>query len=546
MGDPSQASRENSLAVQRAEKLRSLLTRQSGDERLEDQVMSIANEAEVDRATVFRWLKRLREGDGRTSALSHKKGGRRSGELQLSEDKHALIEQLLRERYLVRERPSLARVMLDIAAAFEERGWKPPARRTVQRRLDTMDPREVMLKRQGSVEAAKHFAPKVGQHAVTEAMELVQIDHTLADVILVDSVEREALQRPWLTLAIDVATRMIAGVYLSFDRPSSVAVAMCITQMVGDKTKWLAARECALPWPVFGIPKRIGLDNAKEFKSKDLKAACREWGVELDHRPVGAPHYGGHIERLIGTIMGSVHMLPGTTHSSVEENKDYLSQARAVLTLLEFEKWLALEIGRYNHSIHSALKRPPIAVWEEIEERRPFRMPKDMDGFKVDFLPGKFRTLTRSGIRLFSIDYWSDALTPLLGRTAERLLVKYDPRDLSRIWVRHPSGRMLEVRYRNLSRPPISLWEHREASRRLHAQGKSELKEAMIFDAIAEQRAIVSKATKLTKERELSRRLDQGSEPEEDQYKKKEKTSGLTAIDTGDPTQPTFAVEEWD
>ncbi|WP_281241897.1 hypothetical protein [Celeribacter baekdonensis] len=36
-------------------------------------------------------------------------------------------------------------------------------------------------------------------------LEVVQIDHTLADIILVDQVERKPLARPWVTLAIDVA-----------------------------------------------------------------------------------------------------------------------------------------------------------------------------------------------------------------------------------------------------------------------------------------------------------------------------------------------------
>ena len=36
-------------------------------------------------------------------------------------------------------------------------------------------------------------------------------------------------------------------------------------------------------------------------------------------RPPGTPHFGGHIERLIGTQMGAVHLLPGTTFSNPPE-----------------------------------------------------------------------------------------------------------------------------------------------------------------------------------------------------------------------------------
>ncbi|MGO8847950.1 MAG: hypothetical protein ACLQFI_22030, partial [Methylocella sp.] len=40
-------------------------------------------------------------------------------------------------------------------------------------------------------------------------------------------------------------------------------------------------------------------------------------------RPPGTPHFGGHIERLIGTQMGAVHLLPGTTQSNPSERGDY-------------------------------------------------------------------------------------------------------------------------------------------------------------------------------------------------------------------------------
>jgi hypothetical protein len=58
---------------------------------------------------------------------------------------------------------------------------------------------------------------------------------------------------------------------------------------------------------------------------------------------------------LIGTMMGAVHLLPGTTFSTVSEKGSYAAQERASLTLPELERWLALQIaGVYHLSIHSA------------------------------------------------------------------------------------------------------------------------------------------------------------------------------------------------
>ncbi len=52
-----------------------------------------------------------------------------------------------------------------------------------------------------------------------------------------------------------------------------------------------------------GIPRTLHLDNAAEFKSRALRSGCREYGIELMYRPVGKPHFGGHIERLNKTLM---------------------------------------------------------------------------------------------------------------------------------------------------------------------------------------------------------------------------------------------------
>jgi hypothetical protein len=68
-------------------------------------------------------------------------------------------------------------------------------------------------------------------------------------------------------------------------------------------------------------------------------------------------------------MMGAVHLLPGTTFSSVSEKGSYASEERASLTLAELERWLALQIaGVYHFSIHSALGKTPLAAWQEDAE----------------------------------------------------------------------------------------------------------------------------------------------------------------------------------
>ncbi len=74
-------------------------------------------------------------------------------------------------------------------------------------------------------------------------------------------------------------------------------------------------------------------------------------------------------------------------------------------------------------------------------------------------------------------------------------MVKYDPRNLSRIYFRDEGGHYWPIPYLDLGLPPISLWELQEARRRLAEEGRRAVDEKTIFQAIREQRRIVEQAT---------------------------------------------------
>lgn len=127
---------------------------------------------------------------------------------------------------------------------------------------------------------------------------------------------------------------------------------------------------------------------------KTRPSGLRAW------RPPESPHFGVHIERLIGTMMGAVHLLPGTTQSSVATKSNYDAEAMATLTLSEFDRWFALEICRYNNSIHSSLGCTPVAKWEAPSGEMSGDIPFDMEAFRVSFLPSEQRQIRRAvGIR---------------------------------------------------------------------------------------------------------------------------------------------------
>jgi putative transposase len=258
----------------------------------------------------------------------------------------------------------------------------------------------------------------------------------------------------------------------------------------------------SLRWPMHGLPERVHVDNAREFHSKALQRGCEEYGIELSWRPIHRPHFGGHIERLIGTMMGEVHLLPGTTFSSAAERGQYDSSERALLTLSELEEWLILQIcGIYHRTPHSSTKLTPLAAWENSVHHRPglVRVPQNAKQLYIDFLPFKVRKARREGLRIFNIFYCCDGLSALLRTSSKSLAVHYDPRNLSCVYVKDKLGEYLEIPYRNLSHPAITLEEHIRATRELRNAKHPQEDEEAKFAAIEARRQLIAKGRAKTK-----------------------------------------------
>ena len=209
----------------------------------------------------------------------------------------------------------------------------------------------------------------------------------------------------------------------------------------------------------------------------------------------------------------------------------------------------ALEVlGPYHMEVHSTLGIPPLVAWSDRLGLRPQppAVPAGEAQFFQDFLPFKEVTVRREGIRLHSIFYYDDVLTAWLGAERRRLRAKYDPRDLSTVFLEDDTGRHWPIRYRDLARPPIALCEHRAAVKALRERGRALVDEQSIFEAVAARRAVVEEGIARTKKarREFARtaRLRASGST----------TLGVGTVESDEPAivpMPTEAdqgsVEEW-
>ena len=326
----------------REEAIRSLLKRHDAVKLTVGAVDEIANELGVSRSTMYRLITAYRA-KGTVSSVEPRALGRRKDTLVLDAKREMLIAATIHEIFLKPERPTMTYLVEQVRARCRRKGLHLPHRRTIKARVDRIDRRTVALKRK-DLKGVKATKAVPGQYAVSRPLEVVQIDHTEVDVFLVDETTRKAVdKRPWLTLAVDVFTRMVVGFHLSMDKPSRVSLGLCMLSAVYDKSSWLKERGIDASWPAAGLPEAVHADNGADFRSRAFSWACREEGIKVIFRPRGAPHYGGHIERLIGTVMGRVHFYPGSTFSNPVARQGNKPGRFSAMTFREFECALGSE-----------------------------------------------------------------------------------------------------------------------------------------------------------------------------------------------------------
>jgi putative transposase len=108
------------------------------------------------------------------------------------------------------------------------------------------------------------------------------------------------------------------------------------------------------------------------------------------------------------------------------------------------------------------------------------------------------RTIGRDGIRLFNIVYWHGSLERKIGADSQKHMIKYDPRDMSKVYLAEPNGTYLEVPYRDLAHPMVSLREVQHSAKLMRKQGTTAVDENDLFRVVRQQRAIVESAKSRT------------------------------------------------
>lgn len=517
--------KEKAQAEQRFEIIKPLLA----DRGNKQAVLDLAAKTGISKSTLYDWMGR-HELYGSIVGLIDKAGRGNKGVSRMLPKIYKILIEVL--DYGIQHGSTFRTMYMDLCDRCEEQGIKKiPHENTLRSHLKQFDAQKKMAAQKGKRTAKQHYEEvSTGMHESIAPLHWVEIDHTIADVMLVDDDDkRKTLGRPWITFLIDVFSRMILGFYVSFDAPGAFGTGKAIVHAMLPKDKWL--RDFDLDpklWPCWGIIKNIRCDNAKEFKGNMLIEASKAYGMNFEFRAPKNPMTGTYIERFMGTFGSWLKDLSGTTAVSKELRSHGRPEKTAALTLEDFKKWLTLAIAMYHRDFHRGIGVSPLEKWNDglYNKATGIGLPgvlQDEARLRLDFLPFVKRTVQRTGIKINKIFYWGDILSKYVNSVNEEakgkhgsrfpkreFTFKVDPREINKIYFLHPTlHKYFEIPFAKLGGPSMSVWDYRRAYKMLKDNGE-EINQESIFAMHRKLKSLEETAKQKTKHaRKAASRKDQ-------------------------------------
>lgn len=340
-------------------------------------------------------------------------------------------------------------------------GWKGlpvPSYETLRLRIDGGASIETWTEKYGAVEARRRFKGTRPGLSAKARLDVVLIDSTVVDgwCVLDDRLGiMIPAGRPTLTVAMDVCTRTVLAVVLTFEPPSLHTIMSCVQLVNVKKVRLIDEHpELAELWAEkWGKPDTIVVDNAWEQVGVSFQDACEDAQINVEWAPVKNPEYKAVIERVFHTLNKKLfHKLVGVVPLPPTMMRKLGLDPRKDATITRSR--LELLIHRtlrdsYQFETHAGLGVSPEAAWRA--GTAPGReLIDDANFLAAAFGTVRTATLTRSGIRLDNMRFHDPVTTTKLlvdlakttpvrvrrvGSATALVKVKFNPADISRIEV---------------------------------------------------------------------------------------------------------------
>lgn len=338
---------------------------------------------------------------------------------------------------------------------------KPPQRpETLRRRITLATSRENFVRKYSEHEARQKFDGVADSLSASRPGELILVDHTLLDdYLLLDRNTGLPLGRPWLSIAIDVATRCIPGFIITPEPPSLYTLVALLKRVNRDKSflaeKYPFVEGRTDSWIK---PTTVVVDNDWSHLSPSAQDAFADLGIEVIYAPKATPEFKAIVERMFHTLNTMLnHKLAGGISENVLVRRmtRFKPEDFTNMTLEDLEGLIYETLIVYENEPHEGVGGIPARLWAEgVRHGRPFI--DNITEFDTLMAATSEISLTRSGVKFRNMSFHDQANTSALlndlvalqpkktqsdktyvtGRV--RAKIKYQPHDCSHIEVWNP------------------------------------------------------------------------------------------------------------
>ena len=425
-------------------------------------------DAKVSVSSLYNWIGLyVKSGRDMRSLIPqhYKRGGR--GQSRVDREVNAIIKVVIEDKLFVPEQVTIDQIFYEVCRRINEENkfrvpdkqLNFPSRTTVARRINQVDIHQRLVAKRG-IRAANRELTQFGQRKYPDTpLTVVEIDHTLLDLYVIDEKDNLPLGRLTLTHCLDSATRYPLGYYLGFEPPSYLAVMECLYHAMQPKNVTSQYGTAQDEWLAFGIPGELVTDRGKEFKGASLQDACDSLDIRLNIGPPMMPEFKPLVERAFGSANTMfIHGLPGTTFSNPQQRGNYDSQKQACIYLDELEQaWNIFLVDYYAQRPHRGLSgATPASRWKQaVQDGFMPKLPTSAEELRILLGQLTWRTIQHYGIEINGLRYNCRELGPLRhtlkkhgvpeeqlsemphkgSRRSAWVKIKSHPSDLSRIWV---------------------------------------------------------------------------------------------------------------
>lgn len=284
---------------------------------------------------------------------------------------------------------------------------KRPSKETLRLWINATQNRNNWATKYSEREANRKFRGRGSAAHADHILESVIIDHTRIDLwakVLDDDGNEIMAEKPWLTIAIDVCSRIILSAILTYEPPSIETLADCVREILVPK-RWLIER-FGEQWGAnaCGKPFTLVLDNDWAHVGLSFQVWAEAMGIDVLYAPVKSPEYKTVGERIFRTVNEEcIHRMPGACPHPAPEMSALELEPRAedLYSLEEIREriWLFI-ITQYHTEVHEGIDMQPARAWDRGVERGEWLTVDDITAASKFLGQIKRRTLDATGIHV--------------------------------------------------------------------------------------------------------------------------------------------------